>query len=57
MKDWIESVHRDGTEEFVSNPHPKLFETVKIRIRMYENAPVKHVILRSLPIFEELIRS
>ena len=49
MKDWLESVHSDGTEEFVSNPHPKLFETVKIRIRMYEDAPVKHVILRSIP--------
>ena len=49
MSNWLESVHSDGTAEFVSNPHPKLFETVKIRIRMYEDAPVKHVILRSIP--------
>jgi len=49
MKQWLESVHSDGTAEFVSNPHPKLFETVKIRIRMYEDAPVKHVVLRSIP--------
>ena len=49
MHNWLESVHSDGTAEFVSNPHPKLFETVKIRIRLYEDAPVKHIFLRSLP--------
>ena len=49
MEQWLESVHSDGTAEFVSDPHPKPFDTVKIRIRMYEDAPVKHVILRSLP--------
>ena len=49
MEQWLESVHSDGTEEFVSNPHPKLFETVKIRIRMYEDARVRHVFLRSVP--------
>ena len=36
MKTWLESVHSDGTAAFVSSPHPKLSETVKIRIRMYE---------------------
>lgn len=49
METWLESVHSDGTAAFVSNPSPKLFEDVTIRIRMYENAPVKHVILRSMP--------
>lgn len=49
MNNWLESVYSDGTGEFVSNPSPKLFETVKIRIRMYEDAPVKHVLLRSIP--------
>lgn len=49
MEKWLESVHSDGTAEFVSNPHPKLQETVKIRIRMYEDAPVQHVLLRTIP--------
>lgn len=49
METWFESVHSDGTAAFVSNPAPKLFEDVTIRLRMYENAPVKHVILRSMP--------
>lgn len=48
MNLWLESIYSDGTSEFVSNPSPKLFETVTIKLRMYENAPVKHVILRSL---------
>lgn len=48
MNLWLESIYSDGTSEFVSNPSPKLFETVTVKLRMYENAPVKHVILRSL---------
>lgn len=49
METWLESVHSDGSAAFVSNPAPELFEDVTIRIRMYEDAPVKHVILRSMP--------
>ena len=53
MEQWLESVHSDGTAEFVSNPQPKLFETVQVRIRMYADAPVKYVLLRSNPNGEE----
>lgn len=53
MEKWLESVYSDGSGEFVSNPRPKLFETVKVRIRMYEDAPVQHVLLRSNPNGEE----
>lgn len=49
IETWLESVHSDGTVAFVSNPAPKLFEDVTIRLRMYEDTPVKHVILRSMP--------
>lgn len=49
MEKWLESVHSDGTAMFVSNPAPELFETVTIQIRMYEDAPVRHVFLRSIP--------
>ena len=49
MEKWLESVYSDGTAEFVSNPSPKLNEIVKIRIRMYADAPVKHVLIRTLP--------
>lgn len=49
MNTWLESVHSDGTAAFVSNPSPSLNETVTIRIRMYEDAPVKTVLLRTIP--------
>ena len=49
MTEWLESVYSDGTADFVSNPSPKLYEEVKIRIRMYEDAPVEHVFLRYTP--------
>ena len=46
---WLESVYSDGTECFVSNPQPELFETVTVRLRLYDDAPVKHIYLRTLP--------
>lgn len=49
MENWLESVYSDGTAMFVSNPAPELFETVTVQIRMYEDAPVRHVFLRSIP--------
>ena len=49
MELWHESVHSDGTAAFVSNPTPAMFEDVSIRLRLYEDAPVSHVILRSMP--------
>lgn len=49
MEQWLESVYSDGTKYFVSNPQPSLGETVKIKLRMYEDAPVKCVILRTMP--------
>ena len=49
LEKWLESVHSDGTETFVTNPLPEFGETVKIRIRFDEHAPVKHVLLLSFP--------
>lgn len=49
MRTWLESVYTDGTAAYVSNPFPSLNETVTIRIRMYQDAPVKTIFLRSIP--------
>ena len=49
MEKWLKSIHSDGTKTFVSNPLPKLGETVKVRICFFEHAPVKHVLLLSFP--------
>lgn len=48
MENWLESVYSDGTAQFVSSPSPKLFETVAIRLRLYADADVRHVVLRLL---------
>ena len=48
MNNWLESIYSDGTSEFVSNPSPSLFETVTVKLRMYEESPAQHVFLRSL---------
>ena len=49
LPQWIESVYSDGTADFVSNPAPALGETVRVRVRFYDDAPVKAVILRTVP--------
>lgn len=46
---WLESVYSDGSRYFVSNPEPKLGERVSVRIRMYEDTPVRHVLVRTCP--------
>ena len=48
MDNWLESVYSDGTAMFVSAPSPKPRQTVTVRIRMYADAPVRHVFLRWL---------
>lgn len=49
MGNWLESIYSDGTADFVSNPSPALSETVTVRLRMYEEAPVKHVFVHTTP--------
>ena len=46
MDTWLESVYSDGTDLFVSEPSPAVGSTVKVRLRMYEGAPVRRVLLR-----------
>lgn len=49
MENWLLSVHSDGTEEFISNPHPSLGEKIKIRLRLMEGSPSRHIYLLSFP--------
>ena len=49
MKKWLESVYSDGSHYFVSAPEPELGQTVSVRIRMYDDAPVQHVFVRTCP--------
>jgi alpha-glucosidase len=46
---WLSTVHHDGSEKYVSNPAPALGDTVRIRLRMGDQAPVRRVVLRAFP--------
>lgn len=43
---WKDSVYSDGSKHFVSNPNPSLGETITVKLRVFENSPVKTVLLR-----------
>lgn len=47
--DWAQRAGHFGTPDFVSNPHPKLGETVQIALRLPIDAPVSQIILRTIP--------
>ena len=46
---WLVSIHHDGSEKYVSSLHPRLGDTVRLRLRMAHNASVNRVILRTFP--------
>lgn len=52
--DWTAGVHHDGSALYVSNPLPKLGETIQLRIRLPANAPIKAVFIRTAPDGENL---
>jgi alpha-glucosidase len=54
---WIFSVHHDGSEKYVSNLYPALGETVRIRLRTGDNAPIRRVLLRTFPDGEQAFSS
>jgi len=47
MTSWLHSVYTDGTQQFVSNPTPKKGETIKIQLRVIDDAPITHILLRT----------
>ena len=49
MLNWLDSIYSDGTKTFVSDPAPRIGDTVEIRIRFLKEAPVEHVMVMSLP--------
>ncbi len=52
---WLSTLHHDGSDKYVSHLYPRLGETVKIRLRVGENAPIKRVFLRIFPDGEQFI--
>ena len=52
---WHQTVHHDGSEKYVSKLHPRLGETVRLRLRVAHDAPVRRVILRTFPDGEQAL--
>ncbi|MGV8145315.1 MAG: alpha-amylase family glycosyl hydrolase [Alkaliphilus sp.] len=46
MHEWLDSIYSDGSKHYISNPNPKLGETVTIKLRVFSGAPVDLIILR-----------
>ena len=46
---WLLSIHHDGSDRYVSTLYPRLGQTIRLRLRISHQAPVRRVILRTLP--------
>lgn len=55
-KEWLSSVYSDGTENFLSNPFPKLGEEITVYLRCLEDDGLQKIYLRMRPFgIEKLI--
>lgn len=52
---WLRSIHHDGSEKYVSMLYPRLGDTIRIRVRISDQAPIKRVILRTFPDGEQAL--
>lgn len=52
---WLQSVHHDGSECYVSNPYPRSGESVHLRLRVGASAPLREVYLRTFPDGEQAL--
>lgn len=52
---WLDSVHHDGSQLYVSNLTPKLGETIGVRVRAAATAPIKRLFLRTFPDGEQML--
>jgi alpha-glucosidase len=46
---WLQSIHHDGSERYVSDPTPRLGQTIRLRLRTGLDAPLRRVFLRNAP--------
>jgi alpha-glucosidase len=52
---WLQSIHHDGSERYVSKLHPRLGETVRLRLHIAHGAPIRRVVLRTFPDGEQAL--
>lgn len=49
LPDWLQTVHHDGSTQYVSELYPRLGDTVRIRLRVAAKTPLKRPYLRIFP--------
>ena len=47
--DWLSQVLHFGTPDYLSNPRPRLGESVRLRLLTPADAPIEQVVLRTIP--------
>lgn len=52
---WLNTIHHDGSGLYVSHLTPRLGDTVRLRLRLDAAAPVRRVVLRTLPDGEQAL--
>ena len=52
---WINSIFSDGSKSFLSKVNPSIGDSISIRLRIKEDAPIRRVFLRYLRYGEETI--
>jgi len=52
---WANTVHHDGSEQYVSALTPQIGETVRVALRVGANAPVRRIYLRAFPNGEQTL--
>ncbi len=55
MNEILNSIYTDGSRYFVSNPHPKKGETIKIKLRVLKNTIIENILFRTRLNGEEII--
>lgn len=46
---WLRSVHHDGSALYLSDPCPRLGQTVRVRLRVGSTAPLRRAFIRACP--------
>ena len=46
---FLDAVHHDSSARYVSNPYPALGETITLRVRAAPDAPIRAILMRTVP--------
>ncbi len=52
---WLQTIHHDGSEKYVSNPFPTIGDSINIRLRVAHDAPIEEIYLRTFPDGEQAL--